>query len=144
MILETYKSNSPLVGFYLVLVYQMLANIFPKWSNTVRIKVLIGLGLLGGSVTWGTMYYFSPEYSRTGYMPEQPVPYDHSFHVGELGLDCRYCHSNVDKSPHANVPAASTCMSCHAAVASDSQALKPIRASYYGEDTNKNGLLCDT
>jgi formate-dependent nitrite reductase cytochrome c552 subunit len=118
-----------------------MANIFPKWSNTVPIKVLIGLGLLGGSVTWGTMYYFSPEYSRTGYMPEQPVPYDHSFHVGELGLDCRYCHNNVDKSPHANVPAASTCMSCHAAVATNSQALKPIRESYYGEDTNKNGLF---
>lgn len=118
-----------------------MANIFPKWSNTVPLKVLIGLGLLGAGLAWGTMYYFSPKYSRPGYMPEQPVPYDHSFHVGELGLDCRYCHNNVDKSPHANVPAASTCMSCHTSVSTDSEALKPIQASYYGEDTNKNGNL---
>ncbi len=92
-------------------------------------------------MTFGTMYYFSPKYSRPGYTPKQPVPYDHRFHVGELGLDCRYCHNNVDKSAHANVPAASTCMSCHVAVATNSPALEPVRESYYGEDGNKNGTL---
>lgn len=118
-----------------------MANIFPKWSNTVPLKILIGLTLVGGGVSWGTMYYFSPKFSRPGYMPEQPVAYDHSFHVGQLGLDCRYCHSNVDKSPHANLPAASTCMSCHDTVLKDSPALALVRESYYGEDKNRNRKL---
>ncbi len=36
-----------------------------------------------------------------------------STHVGELGLDCRYCHSFVEVSGHANVPTNQTCYNCH-------------------------------
>ena len=39
-----------------------------------------------------------------GYRPVQPVPYSHKLHVGELGLDCRYCHASVEISAVANVP----------------------------------------
>src|SRR5690606_9460674 len=48
-----------------------------------------------------------------GYEPEQPIRFSHRLHAGEMGIDCLYCHSGADKSRHAGIPAASTCMNCH-------------------------------
>lgn len=44
---------------------------------------------------------------------EQPIHYSHKLHAGKLGIDCAYCHTNVDKSPVANYPNVETCMNCH-------------------------------
>lgn len=107
-----------------------MANIFPKWSNTVPIKVIIALMLIGGAVTAGYFYYLTPEYARVGYKPIQPVPFDHSLHVDQLGMDCRYCHTYVDRSEHSNIPDSATCMNCHNQVLPDSPALAPVRESY--------------
>ena len=43
----------------------------------------------------------------------QPIKYSHKTHAGKLGMDCGYCHTNVDKSPVANYPNVETCMNCH-------------------------------
>lgn len=93
-----------------------MANIFPKWMNAVPTAVAIfgGVGLVG--VSAGYMYYFTPDYWRVGYEPVQPVNYSHQIHVGKLGMDCRYCHTHVEDSKHANIPDTSTCMNCHAGV----------------------------
>ena len=107
-----------------------MANIFPKWSNTVPLKLIAALLLVGGLAIAGITHYFTPKYLRVGYQPKQPVAFDHSLHVGQLGMDCRYCHTFVDRSEHSNVPAASTCMNCHSLVKPDSPQLKPIRDSY--------------
>lgn len=48
-----------------------------------------------------------------GYMPDQPVPFSHKIHAGELKMDCRYCHVNVDKAAHASIPPTATCINCH-------------------------------
>jgi hypothetical protein len=48
-----------------------------------------------------------------GYAPEQPVPYSHAVHAGKLGLDCRYCHTTVEKTAFAALPPTQTCMNCH-------------------------------
>ncbi len=107
-----------------------MANVFPKWANRVPLLALLAL-VLGGTVTvFAVWYYFTPTYSAVGYMPTQPVPYSHAIHVEQLGLDCRYCHTYVDNSDHANIPDAGTCMNCHNAILPDSPALAPIRASY--------------
>ncbi len=86
----------------------------------------------------GFYYYALPSYTRVGFTPEQPVPFSHQLHVGNLGLDCRYCHQAVFEGPTANVPAAQTCMNCHnprkANVKGASPLLAPIRTSY---DTGK-------
>ena len=74
-------------------------------------------------------YYFSPKFTDAGYRPVQPVPYSHKLHVGDLGLDCRYCHASVEVSPVANVPPTSACMNCHRLVKRDSPLLEPIRES---------------
>ena len=77
----------------------------------------------------GFWYYGSPKYTDVGYRPIQPVPYSHRLHVGELGLDCRYCHASVEVSAVANIPPTQTCMNCHRLVKRDSEKLAPIRES---------------
>ncbi|MBO56638.1 MAG: cytochrome C, partial [Verrucomicrobiales bacterium] len=81
-------------------------------------------------VTAGLTYFFTPKYTRVGYQPTQPVPFSHSIHVQQLGLDCRYCHDGAEKSWYSNVPAADTCMNCHSAVRANDPKLEPVRASY--------------
>lgn len=107
-----------------------MANIFPKWSNKVPRKAVIGFTLVSIVLIIGMTYYFTPKYSNVGYQPIQPVAFDHSLHVEQLGIDCRYCHTYVDRSEHSNIPGANTCMNCHNQVRTDSAALGPIRESY--------------
>ncbi len=107
-----------------------MSLIFPKWSNKLPLQIIIYLLVLGGTVTAGVTYYCTPKYLRVGYAPVQPVPYDHSLHAAQLGMDCRYCHSNVDKSGYANIPTSQTCMNCHSVVKKDSPLLAVVRHSY--------------
>jgi hypothetical protein len=106
-----------------------LAQLFPKWSN--RLPLFAGLvapvALL--LLVAGIWYYGSPRYTDVGYRPEQPIPYSHALHVGELGLDCRYCHFSVEQSRVAVVPPTATCMNCHHVIKRDSELLGPLRAS---------------
>jgi hypothetical protein len=106
-----------------------MSAIFPKWSNWLPLALGVGAALAGGAVTAGVTYYFTPKYTRVGYEPVQPVPFSHKIHAGQLGLDCRYCHSGVEKSWVANIPAASTCMNCHSQVLKDDPRLAIVRAS---------------
>jgi len=106
-----------------------MPNIFPRWTNRLPLLVIIGLLLVGTAVTAGVWYYMSPKYARVGYSPIQPVPFPHSVHVDQLGMDCRYCHSAVEKSWYSNVPASGTCMNCHQQVLKDDPRLQIIRDS---------------
>ena len=107
-----------------------MAQIFPKWTNQVPSKILIGLIVTVNVVILGVWYFFSPKYTDVGYAPEQPVPYSHQLHVDQLGLDCQYCHTNVTVSKQANIPPTQTCMNCHNAVLPESEKLEPIRESW--------------
>ena len=53
-----------------------MANPFPRWTNTLPIKVIGALILLGIGVSAAVTYYFTPKYTRVGYQPDQPVPYE--------------------------------------------------------------------
>lgn len=107
-----------------------MSNIFPKAANKLPLQIVILLGVLGSIATAGVTYYMTPKYTRVGYAPVQPVPFSHAQHVEQLGIDCRYCHSEVDKSAHSNVPTSQTCMNCHNQVKKDSPLLAPVRESY--------------
>lgn len=48
-----------------------------------------------------------------GYEPVQPIAFSHRLHAGELQMPCQYCHAGTERSRHAGIPAASTCMNCH-------------------------------
>ncbi len=90
-----------------------MSDVFPKWTNKLPVILILCLGLVGSGVAAGIYYYFTPKYTRVGYQPVQPIAFSHAIHAGQLGLDCRYCHSDVDEAAHANVPANSTCVRCH-------------------------------
>ncbi|NNE35414.1 MAG: cytochrome c3 family protein [Rhodothermales bacterium] len=111
-----------------------MAQIFSKTANLLPTLSLIGAAAGGIFSIFFVWYYFSPEYTDVGYMPEQPVPYSHAFHVGQLGLNCQYCHSNVETAAHANVPPTETCMNCHSQVKTDSPKLLPVRESWATND----------
>jgi hypothetical protein len=74
-------------------------------------------------------YYASPEFTDVGYRPVQPIPYSHKLHAGELGIDCRYCHAQVEVAAVATVPPTKVCMNCHATILRDSPLLEPLRES---------------
>ena len=107
-----------------------MAQIFPAWTNKIPLFGAVAGGVVTTLAVAGIWYYFSPEYTDVGYRPIQPVPYSHKLHVGQLGLDCRYCHASVESSPVANVPPTATCMNCHKLVKRDSPLLAPIRESF--------------
>lgn len=105
-------------------------QIFPKKLNLLPLVAAVlgaGGGITAVLVTW---YYFSPKNFQVGYAPEQPIHYSHKLHAGELGIDCRYCHSNVESAAHAVIPPTQTCMGCHAVVKKDSKLLEPLRKSW--------------
>ena len=58
---------------------------------------------------------------QQGYAPEQPIAYSHALHAGELKIDCKYCHSTVEYSKSASIPALNTCMNCHKGVKAEAK-----------------------
>jgi hypothetical protein len=107
-----------------------MANIFPRSSNLLPFKILLCLLVLGGAVSVGMNYYFTPKYTRVGYQPTQPVPFSHKIHAGQLGMDCRYCHSFVETAAHSNIPNTQTCMNCHSQIQKDNPKLASVRESW--------------
>lgn len=107
-----------------------MAQIFPKRANILPLASLLSVLVTGVVLVCGIWYYFSPRYTDVGYAPVQPVPYSHRLHANELGLDCRYCHSNVERAPHANIPATQTCMNCHSQIRTASPKLALVRESW--------------
>jgi hypothetical protein len=101
--------------------------VFPRWANRTRtvLAVLVGVGpiYLGALGT----YALGPESTDLSYMPVQPVPNSHALHVGQLGMDCRFCHHAVEVAAHATLPHADTCQTCHRAVRSTSPKLHALR-----------------
>ena len=81
---------------------------------------------------FAALIYFgaSPRTTDVGYAPRQPVPYSHALHAGDLGIDCRYCHSTVEVAARAAVPPTQTCMNCHSRIRAQSAKLIPVRESY--------------
>jgi hypothetical protein len=104
--------------------------VFPKWTN--RIKHGAAVVLLGAPVYLVALVWYggSPFTLEVGYAPVQPVPFSHEVHVGQLGLDCRYCHSSVERSAHAGIPPTSTCMNCHASIGTTAETLDLVRTSF--------------
>ena len=73
-----------------------MSDIFPKWTNKLPAMVGVAGAILVPTILAGITYYFTPKYTRVGYQPKQPVAFSHAIHAGQLGMDCRYCHTDVD------------------------------------------------
>ncbi|MFT4605235.1 MAG: hypothetical protein ACI9W4_001974 [Rhodothermales bacterium] len=104
-------------------IFSRSANLLP----TLSLLAAAGGGIVAILFVW---YYFSPEYTDVGYAPEQPVAYSHRLHAGELGINCQYCHTQVENAAFANVPATQTCMNCHNQIRTESLKLLPVRESW--------------
>ena len=104
--------------------------VFPRWAN-FALPVIILMGM-GGGLYVPTLLGFglNPYTLNVGYQPEQPVPYSHALHAGQLGIDCRYCHNTVEQASYAAVPPTQTCMNCHTNIAPQSSKLTPVRESW--------------
>ena len=61
---------------------------------------------------------------------DQPVPFSHKHHVGDLGIDCRYCHTGVEAQAGAGLPSTQTCMTCHSQIWTNAKLLQPVRDSF--------------
>ncbi len=87
--------------------------VFPRWANFL-LPVLV-LSVLGAGLYVPTVAYLglNPNTLNNRYRPVQPVPYSHAVHVGQLGMDCTYCHTTVKDAGFAAIPPTQTCVSCH-------------------------------
>lgn len=107
-----------------------MTQIFRRSADT---WLRVGLLLLIVGVSGGLLVALTLESSdyRTGrnWVVEQPLPFSHAHHAGELKIDCRYCHSAVQSSAMASLPRTETCMSCHSQVWKNADVLAPLRKS---------------
>jgi len=104
---------------------------FSKNANTFAKLSILGAVSLVAFVLWaGALIVRSPYETMQNVVREQPVPFSHEHHVGGLGIDCRYCHINVETSAFANIPATKICMNCHQQLWAVSPELEPVRESY--------------
>ena len=116
-----------------------MALIFPKWTNDIpRVGAPVA-AVLGGFAIFAIWFWMSPKHTDVGYAPMQPIPYSHKLHAGELGMDCRYCHNNVERSANAGVPPTQTCMNCHKQVKQGSPRLTPLYKSWGDGTAEKDG-----
>ena len=104
--------------------------IFPPWTDHLVKLLAMGGAFSGLYVVFLATFGLSPYMIAVNYMPEQPVPYSHALHVGELGIDCRYCHTSVEDTSFAAIPPTQTCMNCHDKIHKDSLDLSLVRESY--------------
>jgi hypothetical protein len=108
-----------------------MPQIFPKALNPIARVIILGFPLLAGSTGVGLAAFYRSSYATgVGETPPQPVAFSHAHHVGQLGIDCRYCHTSVERSGFANVPPSKTCMNCHQQIYQNADLLKPVRDSY--------------
>ncbi len=109
-----------------------MTPLFPRWSNTA-FRVILALAVLvpGLLLTAGMLWVRGPLRTGRDEPVTQPVQFDHRHHVADLGIDCRYCHQNVEVGASAGVPPAATCMNCHAQVWNKSPKLDLVRTKYF-------------
>jgi hypothetical protein len=108
-----------------------MTQVFKRSANTFS-----RLSIYGSAFLVAALFFVAYEVNKSPYFTEvnvirdQPVPFSHKHHAGELGIDCRYCHTSVAESSFAGLPPTATCMSCHSRIWTNAPLLEPVRASY--------------
>lgn len=111
-------------------------QIFHPSTNTIsKVSIFGALFFIAGLLWVMNAVQRSSYMTGVGVAREQPVPFSHKHHVGGIGIDCRYCHTSVEDSSFAGVPATETCMSCHSQIWADSPMLEAVRASFRNNES---------
>jgi hypothetical protein len=107
-----------------------MPQLFRPAANTIARVVLLFI-LIAPFAMIGAAYAVlrSPFVTGQSLARHQPVPFSHLHHVGELRIDCRYCHTSVETSAFAGMPPTKTCMTCHSQLFTNAEMLKPVRES---------------
>lgn len=107
-----------------------MAQIFRPHANPVARASLAAVILLVCVSGWVLhAVYWAPWTTLVMTPIEQPVSFSHKHHVYGLGLDCRFCHTTVEKSAFAGMPSSETCMTCHSQIWKNAPMLAPVRES---------------
>jgi cytochrome c3-like protein len=108
-----------------------MAQLFSPGADAIyRLTLLTALACLAGVPMVAAGIVRSDYVTGVGVAPAQPAPFSHKHHAGELGVDCRYCHTTVETQATAGLPPTHTCMTCHSQIWTGSDMLKPVRDSY--------------
>ena len=86
--------------------------IIEAWNPTVATLVIAGAVMLFLGA-FGYKFGMEEVGVQQGYAPTQPINFSHKIHAGQYEMDCKYCHSTVEKSKSASIPSLNTCMNCH-------------------------------
>src|SRR4051794_18853147 len=104
---------------------------FHRWTNVGSKGSILGAILILVLAAWSCATFMGSSYGTgAGIAPVQPIPFSHQHHAGVLQIDCRYCHTSVERSSIAGMPATKTCMNCHSQIWIGSSMLAPVRESY--------------
>ena len=90
-------------------------------------------GIVVGGVTIvgiASGLYWGPPMTLKNFAPQQEIPFSHQRHVQGNGIDCRYCHTTVETSAFAGIPATEICMTCHSQILTDQEMFAPIHESW--------------
>ncbi|MGA9767632.1 MAG: cytochrome c3 family protein [Blastocatellia bacterium] len=108
-----------------------MSQIFHRSTNVISRVTIFGAIFFIGLALWLMAQFTRSSYNTFAFVPrEQPVQFSHKHHVGDDGIDCRYCHTTVETSSFAGIPPTKTCMSCHSQLWSNSPYLEPVRESW--------------
>jgi hypothetical protein len=108
-----------------------MAQLFRPGANSIAVAVIVAVfAVPAAAVALAYFIWQSPYATDQDLTRAQPVPFSHAHHVGDLGLDCRMCHTGVEKAAFAGIPTAHVCMTCHSQIWTNAQMLAPVRASY--------------
>lgn len=108
-----------------------MTQLFKPKDNDIFRAVIVGtFVLLIVALMYSDLLQGSSYLTRKGTDVEQPIPFSHKHHVGGLGIDCRFCHTSVEKSSYAGIPSTEICMKCHREIWKDSPVLEPVRRSF--------------
>ena len=105
-------------------IFHRSANLIARFS-VLALVVLANLALAGVLLVARSPYITNQRLTRV-----QPVQFSHKHHVGDDGIDCRYCHTSVETSAYAGIPPTKTCMNCHSVLFNNVGYLEPVRDSY--------------
>lgn len=106
-------------------------QVFHRSTNTISRATVFGAVFLIAFILWACIQLQrSPYITYARVARPQPVPFSHQHHVSGLGIDCRYCHTSVEKSSFAGIPPTKTCMNCHSQIWLGAPLLEPVRESF--------------
>src|SRR6476660_10218341 len=108
-----------------------MPQIFHHSTNALAKITIYGALFIVVAALWATVQ-LNRSALNTGQLLERqhPVQFSHKHHVGDDGIDCRYCHTSVETSAVAGIPPTKTCMNCHSVLYNNASYLDPVRDSY--------------